>query len=96
MTVDEKLKEAAKLKKEIDEIEDFKNALEYQYTISENNRFSKALLSVTITRKFLAIWSTSRKTELSIPDKLGLEIAAKCESWKLELQRRLDKLVVND
>jgi len=96
MTVDEKLEKAAKLRKEIKEIEDFEDCLGYEYTISKHNKFSQALLSVTVTKKFLATWTKRKTTEVPIPDKLGIEILAKCKSWKEELQRRLDKLVVND
>ena len=96
MTRQEKIKQAESLEREIQEIKEFMKVLEYENTISQQNRFSFAMIKRTVKTSFLGLWNNGKNVEIRIPDKMTIEIAAKCQLWIKELERRADELVVGD
>ena len=96
MNRQEKIAEAQNLEREIQDIKEFMKVLEYENTISQQNRFSSAMIKLTVKKSFLGLWSNGESVEIRIPDKMTIEIAAKCQTWIKELERRADELVVGD
>jgi hypothetical protein len=96
MTRQEKINKAQSLEREIREIKEFMRVLEYENTISKQNKFSSAMIEITVKKSFLGLWTNSEKVEIQIPDKMTIEIAAKCKIWVDELEREANKLVVGN
>lgn len=96
MTRDEKVKQVLSLENEISELKCFMRILENEHVISKRNRYSNPFIKKTTTISFLGFMFKEKRTDKPIPDKMVIEIAAKCQKWIEELDRRANELIESD
>lgn len=96
MTRTEKITEAMLLEKEIENIKDFLRLLEAQEITPKKLSFVDSFIKRSTTFYLFGIYAKSRSVQVRIPDKLVIEIAAKCQMWITELEKKADCLVVGD
>lgn len=93
MTRDQKLKEVQKIERDIKDLKDFLQVLEYENTVHKNNRWTKAMFKRTTEFSFLGVFNGSRNVEIKIPEYLTIEIAAKTIRWIEQLEKRADSIL---
>lgn len=95
MNRQEKVNEVNVLEKEIQEIKDFMRVLEYENTMSDQNRHTVPFIKKSVEYYFLGIFLKKGSVEIRIPNYLVIEIAAKCSIWIDELEQRADRIIGN-